>query len=84
MHRWQSADAREVYAVKQQRQFLLRDLDRHGIARWPPISAFLQPLVPNREVVFIKPLFRMLLIDRENTVWNALSWGVPAQNAAAP
>lgn len=37
-----------------------------------------QALAPQTEVVFIKPLYRMWLIDRENTVSNFLSWGVSA------
>jgi hypothetical protein len=50
----------------------------------PDKTLSLEALRPQHEVVFIKPLFRMSLIDRENTVWNALSWGVPPQNAPAP
>ena len=38
---------------------------------------------PQTEDVFIKPLFRMSLIDRENTVLSLLSWGAPAWRAPA-
>jgi hypothetical protein len=41
-------------------------------------------LGPKTEDVFIKPLFRMSLIDRENIVLSSLSWRVPASNALAP
>jgi len=45
----------------------------------------LDDLAPQTEVVFIKPLFRMWLIDRENTVLNPLSWdGLSVKTAHAP
>ena len=41
---------------------------------WPRIACLaLNDFVPDGEDVFIKPLFRMSLIDRENTVLSLLS-----------
>jgi hypothetical protein len=70
----------DVIAIQQPIQ-LLRGEAYHFLLQHPrPVILLctLNALAPKREVVFIKPLFRMSLIDRENTVWNALSWGVPA------
>ena len=51
-------------------------------ARPRKLLSALDHLRPKTEVVFIKPLFRMWLIDRENAVSNPLSWG--GQTARAP
>jgi hypothetical protein len=47
--RRQSSDAREVHAIQQEGEFLLRQLDRDGIAGRPLELATLQSLVPYRE-----------------------------------
>lgn len=82
-----SADVREghclvrtcphVIAVHQPMELFAGELDHLLLKQARPCELLpaLDDLAPQTEVVFIKPLFRMSLIDRENTVWTLLSWG---------
>jgi hypothetical protein len=69
-----------IVSLQEPLQLLCRDRDGF-VLKMPgprePLLAF-DHLVPNNEDVFIKPLFRMSLIDRESPVSSLLSWGASA------
>ena len=70
-----------IIPIHQPMQLFAGELD-HALlkqARPRELLPTLDQFMPYREVVFIKPLFRMWLIDRENTVSNPLSWGGTAR-----
>jgi hypothetical protein len=73
----------DVIAIQQPVELLHSQLHDFLLQQsWPVI--FLMAfnfLPPQGEVVFIKPLFRMSLIDRENTVLSLLSRGASAWRA---
>lgn len=60
-----------------------RDRLRIEVARPGKLLPAFNHFVPDNEMVFIKPLFRMSLIDRENAVGSLLSWGVSAWSVPA-